>query len=580
VPPQKPDIPPPDNGEPTLRKEEEVGRLRARRRKIIGALVLLAIALAGVSAAGLFGKWRTRQAKQMAHSAAELFAAGRQREAMLRMQTAWGMRPDEPQVMRALAGIFDASGDPRSLPIHAKLVATAEASKEDRQRCVLAALRHGQYEFAANEARILAASGDEGYAHAVRAAQSRARGDFATAESAMRAVTEESGAYDTTRLQLASLLSSRSGNAEEAREEAFAILEGLSSRPDATGLEALASGLSRRVVPPEKAAEWTARLEKHPLANDRSFLVVQSERWPADEAGRRDIVNLVMARFAGAPVERKVPAMLWLNEHAEFARTLELMPESKARANADAFVLWMDAAAGRGDWTAIDAALEKKNPLTGGLADLFRARAAQKTGRTGTAQQGYERAIQAALDDPAQMPALLGFMEADGQKALLVDALVSALSDPAKARAARDALLGVSGESRDAAELRDAWSAIRDAEPGNREAANAADYYGLVAGTASPTEVAARGLAAEGDTDTRTVRALALLKQGKSNEAAAVFRGLSLRSDTITPRQKAAVVCVLAAKGEPDQAELMGATLDASLLTKQEVAMVEKYLGR
>ena len=87
-------------------------------------------------------------------------------------------------------------------------------------------------------------------------------------------------------------------------------------------------------------------------------------------------------------VERKVPAMLWLNEHGEFSRTMELVPESKARANADAFVLWMDAAAGRGDWAAIDAALAKKTPLTGGLADLFRARAAQKTGRTGAARQG------------------------------------------------------------------------------------------------------------------------------------------------------------------------------------------------
>jgi hypothetical protein len=53
-----------------------------------------------------------------------------------------------------------------------------------------------------------------------------------------------------------------------------------------------------------------------------------------------------------------------------------------------------------------------------------------------------------------------------------------------------------------------------------------------------------------------------------------------LRSDTITPRQKAVVVCVLAAKGEPDQAELLGATLDASLLTSQEVEMIEQYLGR
>ena len=579
MPKAEPEIPP-DDGELLLQSEERAAKKRSRRWKILGAVALLAVATIGLSSVTILGKWRTRQAKQMAGSAAELFAAGRQREAMVRVQSAWRMRPDEPQVMRALAGILDASGNPQSLPIHAKLVASAEASDTDRQNFVQSALRFGRIDLAANEARHLAASGDEGFARLVAAAQLRARGDNANAEKELRAVGADSAASDTALLQLALLLSSRGPDAGDARAEAFTILEGLSSREDATGLEALAAGVSSGVVPAEKKVGWIARLENHPRANDRTFLLVQNARWPEDAAGRQAVVSAVMARFAGATVERKVPAMLWLNEHGEFGRTMELVPESKARANADAFVLWMDAAAGRGDWTAIDAALEKKNPLTGGLADLFRARAAQKTGRTGTARQGYERAIQAALDDPAQMPALLAFMVADGQKPLLVGALVSVLGDPAKGRAAHDALLGVSGESRDAAELRDAWSAIRDAEPGNREAANAADYYGLVAGTGSPTEVAARGLAAEGDTDTRTVRALALLKQGKSNEAAAVFRGLSLRSDTITPRQKAVVVCVLAAKGEPEQAELMGATLDASLLTTQEVEMIEQYLGR
>jgi hypothetical protein len=66
-----------------------------------------------------------------------------------------------------------------------------------------------------------------------------------------------------------------------------------------------------------------------------------------------------------------------------------------------------------------------------------------------------------------------------------------------------------------------------------------------------------------------------VLKQGKSKEAAAVFRGMTLRSDHITPRKKAVVFCVLAANSGPDQAELVGATLDAALLTTEEVEMVE-----
>jgi hypothetical protein len=40
------------------------------------------------------------------------------------------------------------------------------------------------------------------------------------------------------------------------------------------------------------------------------------------------------------------------------------------------------------------------------------------------------------------------------------------------------------------------------------------------------------------------------------------------------------VFCVLAANSRPDQAELVGATLDAALLTTEEVEMVENYLDR
>jgi len=544
---------------------------------ILGPVLALVIALIGATALGIMEKWRSRQARHMVLGVEEFFAAGHQREALLRVEAAWRMQPDEPQVMRAVACVLEASGNPRALDAYEKLAASAEVSTADRQRYVQAALRFGRSDLAEGQAQTLAQSGEEGFAHLVRAEKLQAQRNAAGAEGELRLVDPSSAARDAALLRLAALLAARDSHAADT--EAFAILSELSARQDTTGLEALAAGVAAGVVPPGELKGWTDRLAAHPKGNDRTFLLVQTARWPEDQDGRRTIVREVMARFAGTPVERKVAALLWLNGHEEFARGLELMPEAKARTNPDAFVLWLDALAGRGDWTAIEVALSKKGPLKDTLINLFRARAAAHTGRAGTARQLYARAIHLALSDLTQMPLVVAFLNTDGQKELLADALQEALVGGPDQEVAADVLLQISKQTRNAVEVREAWSAIARARPDDAAAANAVIYYGLVTGIAPPPTLAERAGANPSDIDLCTIRAFALLKEGKSEEAVEIFQGMSLRSDHITPEQKAAVISVLAANGRLDQAEAMGATLDASGLTTQEVKMVEGYLG-
>lgn len=560
--------------------DNDTGEAGSRRWKIFGLIFILVIALSGVTAWGVLQEWRTRQARQMVLGVEEFSASGHQREALLRVQAAWRMRPDDPQVMWAMARVLEACGNPKALDAYQKFTAIAEVSAADREQYLRAALRFKRMDLAEGQAQVLARSGEDGFAHLVKAEQLLAKGKTAAAEGELRTVGAASAAKDSALLRLASILAAKGPAAPDARSEAFAILSGLSDRKDAMGLEALAIGCATGVLPPAEVQSWENRLAQHPLANDRTFLLLQTSRWPEDKDGRQTIVQGVMARFAGAPVERKTAALLWLNEHQEFSRSLELMSEAKARTNPDAFVLWLDALVGRGDWTAIDLALSKKGPLGDSLVDLFRARAASHTGRAGTARQMYQRAIHLALADLAQMPLLLAFLNADGQQELLVSALQEALAGGQDQKVAADVLLQVSKQSRNAVEMREAWSAIARARPEDAAAANAAIYYSLVTGIAPPATLAERAGANPSDINLCTIRALALLKEGKSKEAVGIFEGMSLRSDQLTPEQKAAVVSVLAASGRLDQAEAMGATLDASALTTQEVQMVEGYLGR
>ncbi|MEI7865169.1 MAG: hypothetical protein WCI38_07325 [Chthoniobacterales bacterium] len=551
-----------------------------RRWKILGMLLTLIIALAGVSALGLMEKWRTRQAIKMVQGTKEMFEAGQQQQAFLRIESAWRMRPNEPQVIRAMCYVLEVSNNPQSLELYEKLAASGDMSAADRQRYVLAAVRFRKSELADRQAQILAQSGDVGYLHLVKAEQFRLQGQTEGEEKELRAVAADSAAADNALLRLASNLASRGPSATEARAEAVSIFGRLSSRDDTLGLSALTAGLASGAVPAGEVSVWAGRLANHPQANDNSFLIAQAARWPNDKEGRRAIVKDIMTRFSDAPVARKLTALLWLNDHQEFARSLDLVSDEQARSNPGAFVLYLDALAGRGDWTAVDIALSKDVPLKGGvLVELFRARAANRVGRADMARQSYERACQMALTDPEQMPTLVNFFQADGKSDTLIELLKQALDGQDKANA-EAALLRISQHSKSAEELHETWYAIARSQPDNSAAAHKADYYAMITGAAPPSTPVARGQITANDIDLCSLRALALLKEGKEKEAVALFEGMSVTSDKITPQQKVVVVCVLAANGRMDQAKAMAGTLDPTILTKQEVQMVEEHLKR
>ncbi len=559
-------------------EEERAAEARRRRWRYLGVVLALWVVVFWVL--GYYGvqKWRSRQARRLAISAAEYAGEGHWREAGLRAITALEMRPDEPQVLRASARLFDFMGDPQALGLYGKLLALPDASAEDRKRYVQAAIRFGQLGLARREAAALEAAGDPGFVRLVNANESLARGDAPGAEAELRAVEPGSEARAQADLRLAGLLAAR-GTAG-ARAEALGIFRALAVQPDNTGLEALAMALSTGAVPPDEAAAWAQRLLDHPLGNDRTFLVAQTVRLQADPAARDAVVEAVVAHFADARVERKAAAALWLNERKEFARSLELLPRPEAVADRGAFVLRLDALAGAGDWAAVDEALnDGAIPLDGALADLFRARSARMNGRPGTAAQEYKKAAERALSDPGEMASAAAFLEQDGQANVWLETMRTGLRNPATANAAREGLLAPAKNSRDAAKLAQACRILAAELPQDESARNLSLYYRLVLREPGLLEAAQRRSAERPDDFSRkTVLAFALLRDAREVEAVRAFDGLEVRSDRISPQEKAVVVCVLAANGRMDQAEAMAMTLDRTALSVQEAEMVDGYL--
>ncbi len=526
-----------------------------------------------------FQKWRARQARRLAASATEFADRGQVREASLRARTAFEMQPEDPQVLRAMAVMLERLGDPQAVAIHEKIVASPAANARDRQRCVEAAIRFGRAATAREEASQLGQSGDPGFLALVKANELLQKGDVRGGEQTLRGIGRESAAFPAARLQLAGILAATGG--EPTRGEAWEIYRSMSDGQDKTAAESMASALAAGVVPPDMVTEWANRLQAHPAGNDRTYLVAQTAKVAADPSAKARLVNEVMARFAGAPVERKVLAMQWLNEQQEFARSLELVSERVARSDRAAFVLWLDALAGLQKWDTINAALEKNTePLEGALAELFRARAARMTGRTGSAALAYKRAVTLALDNPRDLAVAEFFLETDGQSEVWQQAMREALANPATKDAAVRGILAPATRSRDAVRLREACKMLAGNLPDDETWQDALIYYDLVLGKPGLLDRASRRSAKRPDDFKRKANvALALLKDGREVEAVRVFDGLQVSSDRISPQEKAIVISVLAANRRFDQAQAMAMTLDTADLSLQEAQMLNGYLG-
>jgi tetratricopeptide (TPR) repeat protein len=545
-----------------------------------GAVIVLAALVAAGVVYGGYKLLRDFRAQQMASGAQDYLAQGKVREALLRAQSALTLTPESPEAWRSMAAVMDAIGNPLAIGCYEKIVSLGAATPEDRQNYLQAALRLEQTAAAQQQAAELEKSGDAGFARLVAAQEMMNRGNLAAAESALREVPGESAVSRSSKLLLAQLVAAQQGG--EDKPEALALVRELSMGEDATAANALAFALTSGILPPTDREEWLRRLENHPGADDRAFLVAKSARIATDASVRDSSVGEVMERFSALPVERKTVAAVWLNQLGRYDDSLRLISSQEAAGNPDAYVAWLDTLAGKGDWVRVESALSgDRVPLRGASLDMFRARAARMLGKDGAARQFYRQAANNSLKaDPREIAAVMSFLESEGQLPVLRESFLLALAEPSTADAAKQALFAIEKQSRDAEKMREIAVKIRDALPDDSEAIGAVVYYDLLLGGRGLTDEAWRMREADPDNFARrAVHAFALLKEGFPDKAVRVFDGLSVRSDRITPEQKAILVSVLAANNRMDQAQAMASTLDPAALTLQEVEMIGQALS-
>lgn len=560
----------------------------------ISAAVVVAFAIIGAVGFHFFQGWRARD---LAGKALQSMEDASYRAAWLQMNSARNLRPDDPAVLRAAAIIESRFGMPSAMESWQRYAAKGGLSGQDLVERGRAAAALGNEEQFKQAVDGLDAAGDAASAGRLRTVRSLAGGNMDRAiQEARRAVAatdDPAMKLDLARLLLrrhADQLAAAPEDEENQRiaREMFAIvgtLQGTASENDA-----LAFGLSFLLPGQDVQRGWAQRAMANTKADNPALLPAATVLIDLGDARAEDLHQQLRSVFDAAPLEQRAAFVLWLTRQGMPREGLTLITAQEAGESTQAFLARTNALAEMENWPAVieTANAGGKAPLS--LRLLTRARAEYALRQQ--AQSGAKSladALRAAAREGTLNPMVA---EGDGLGGTnVVDAtLVELCGDPAVAdevfRMTRDRLSRRGSAA--LALLNEAHSRAIAAAPNAVSVQDYARYLKLLTrpkDDETAEEVAARtvsieetGLAvglAPNDPAVRATHALALLKEGKVDEALAVFGNFTVFFGRLPPSLQAVVCRVLADAGEQQAAMLAVQQIDKQKLTRNEALLLQ-----
>lgn len=549
----------------------------SRRSRVIW---LIAVAVLGVG----FGLMLTRhprfkswRATQLADKALASMAAGDTQTATNQAVAAYQLAPKNLTVLRAAARVTSEQGNPQGLIFYRTLAQTNTATGEDYLGFAKIALTLGAIDvFQENiqQAVRLLPPGD------LRVEQLLGRyallnGDHAAAITAFRTIADAKPASAEAKLDLAAaLLSSPTDSLRRTApplvEEALKLEPGLAAH----GLILLAGAGG---LPPETRVEALDRLLAMRDLKLADRLEALRQKITLDPADRSRIVDEV-AKIAvsGSPGEREAGAR-WLVQVRENQRAVEILPLEAAAARMDWLLIWLDATAGLGRWSDVQAALDRPDvALPDSVRELFYGRALDAQGKP-FAQVHYEKALAAAGNDTERLFYLAGYFNEMGAHKLSIAALNKLTENPDFARTAYQGLIGIYRRMQDTRGLLELLERMYRRWPSDLAVGNDLRYLRLLTGTdiaeavQSAREVATRN---PGVLPFQMTLALGLLRQGRAEEAAGIFEESKIQIAQLLPQQRAIFAAILAATGDRNSAAGVANLTDRSQLLSEEAALI------
>ena len=544
------------------------------------ALALIGLGIVGVAGYHVFTGWRARD---LAAKAKENFDQGNYRMAWLQLNSAKGLRPDDPQVLRAAATIEGAMGRATSLEHFEKLAQRTDLTPEDLQTRAEIAARFGDERQFAEAIEALAASGRATEASQLRAARQLRQGDIDRAIVEARRAAEASDDPEL-KLGLARLLVQRyrpefgagrnpSAGAVAGSAEVVEIIDALLATPQRNA--ALAFALNDINTTPENRGRWAASAMENVQTDNPALLPAAAVLVRSGQKTPQQIHKQLRPVFDAAPLNRRAAYAMWLTGAGLPKEALTLVTAQEAGESTAAFGARTEALFATDNLDAVLGAVEAGGNVDADVRLAAKARAEYARGR---GAQGGAAAMREAMDAAAKsrrLEFILPTGDSLGATTVVDTKLAELCGDPAVAdyvfRVARDRFSRRGRSSLLAA----AFERAQAASPQSPAVQDYARYLALTGDEPVSLEATAAACTAEqANVSFRITHALNLLENDRPADALKNFDDITVFADRLPPGQLAVIAAVLAANGDTARARAAAGGIDPDLLAPGEYVLV------
>jgi hypothetical protein len=625
----------------TLTPEETRWARRKRRILVIGAFALLLVILAAIfGARPAAGAIRTWQARRHAQRAFAYIDKEKWDDARSEAVAAYQLRPTEPQALRAVARFQSRTHQIEALDFWKQLAERTSLTHQDVRDEAMIAIIAGDTARANAAVRELVGSLAEPADWLLAAQLSIQKNLRDEAKPYLEKIVADSRSTESEQFRATLLQLALTGNNQTERANAVARLKKIAAGKTATSLDSLvvlaqmvlsvptkeastahAADVGR--LPPEPAlseieggapppqvpelnspsipapspimgeqeiADLVRALDNHPLATAQHKLLALDLRLHLDSKQRDAIVRRAIKDWKDAPPTDLASLAAWLNTKAEFQRTLDTVPLSKAMQSRDLFLQYLDAQASLGRWSEVKGLLTgEKFPLDPVVEQMYLARCSSQLGEKTAAGNSWQRALEAAGGDVRKLMMLAQYAEKNGNAEIAGAAYDSAAAISPQLRIAQDGRLRLAQASRETKKLHAVLAEMLALWPNDPAIQNDEAYTRLLLFTSDVPETKRKAVAIEelaekliaqepASLPHRTLLALARLKQGRAQGALIVYSDLRVERDALSGSALAVHAAILAATAHTQDAKTEIEQIKHEELLPEERSLIESLL--
>ena len=547
-------------------------------------LLLVVLAAAGWY---FFTGWRARD---LASKARESFEKGNYRMAWLQLQSARDLRSGDPEVLRTGALLEAKFGRPEALATLQELESQGRLREEDLQEKARMAMRFGSEEEFEQAVQKLEAMGAGEDAVPLRTTRAVLRGDLDRAIAEARRAVESSD-NPAAKLELARLLGKRHGHVLRnygrpaaadipALQEIVQIIDDLQSSELAE--PALALGLGAMATDEESKKRWAEAGLKNLAPTNPALLPAAEYLVRSGASTAQEMQVRLRPLYDNAPLNQRADFALWLSRQGLPKEGLTLITAQEAADDLSAFLARTDALARLSNWQGVLETTESAEKVPDSMRQLTRVWAVVNSGDPVAMRSALARAVESAVQAAArekQLRPMLESLDSIGAGAAADAELVRLCGNPEVADAAFTLLRERVGDSGGTAALESAYARALEAAPGAPSVIDHGRYLELFRGLrVEPAETTAAIASQPSEIPPRITHALLMLRRNDPAAAKATFDDVTVFYDQMAPAHQVVVASFTAGTGDMNLARLMRGTIDTSVLTPGEMAVLDQWV--